>query len=85
MTTSENNISGPWARVMSALERLEKAGADASMRRTDAQAADAPVDPEIMAEVERLRDENESLKREALKLAGQVDRALEQLSLIEKG
>ncbi len=55
------------------------------MRRTDAQAADAPVDPEIMAEVERLRDENESLKREALKLAGQVDRALEQLSLIEKG
>jgi MoxR-like ATPase len=87
------------ARALEALTRVEKAVPDTSMRRTAAEIGGAESAPEMQAEIDRLTAENESLrsrlstvesggsavKREAAQLAVRVDRALEQLDLIEKG
>lgn len=87
------------ARALAALERVENFAAQPTMRRTAAESAPADDAAGMQAEIKRLSGENESLrtrlselerieadlKREAVQLAGQVDRALEQLDLIEKG
>lgn len=87
------------ARALEALDRVEKVASAPAMRRTAAESGAAGDGAELRAEIRRLTEENESLrarlselersesnvKREAAELAGQVDRALEQLDLIEKG
>lgn len=87
------------ARALEALDRVEKAVPAATMRRTAAESGGTDNAPDLRAENQRLAAENESLrtrlseleqgeaavKREAAQLAGRVDRALEQLDLIEKG
>ena len=87
------------ARALEALDRVEKVASAPAMRRTAAESGTAEDGAELRAEIRRLTEENESLrsrlseleqsesnvKREAAQLAGQVDRALEQLDLIEKG
>ncbi|PJK31035.1 hypothetical protein [Minwuia thermotolerans] len=91
--------SDPWERIASAIERLEQAGSADVVRRTAAESSDGDARARLAAEVEALKGDNaelrdrlaereatvERLRREAARMAGQVDRALEQLSLIEKG
>lgn len=87
------------ARALQALERVEKAVPEATMRRTAAESDGGENASALQVEIKRLTEENESLrarlsdlengetavKREAAMLAGRVDRVLEQLDLIEKG
>lgn len=91
--------SDPWERIASAIERLEQAGSANVVRRTAAESTGSDARAQLTAEIDALKGDNaelrnrlaereaviERLRREAARMAGQVDRALEQLSLIEKG
>lgn len=95
LTSSRDDLE----RALEALARVEKAVPDASMRRTAAELTGTGSTAELQAKIDRLALENESLKsrlseleagdaavkREAAQLAVRVDRALDQLDLIEKG
>lgn len=95
MGTAGNELD----RAIQALARIEQAAPLAAMRRTGAEPSDSAEQEKLRAEVSRLQAENDSLReqlsrsgsgddsirREAARLAQQVDRALEQLDLIEKG
>lgn len=86
------NSGDPWARIEAAVARLDRLTAGDNMRRT---AADTAA---LAAEVERLKQENDELRqqleaaearnlatrRRASQMAGQVDRALDQLDLAMK-
>lgn len=86
-------------RAIQALARIEKSAPLITMRRTAAESAGDEDWAALQAEISRLQAENDSLReqlsrsgsgddsirREAARLAQQVDRALEQLDLIEKG
>lgn len=99
MNDLSNQNGDPWARIGAALERLERAGQPDLLRRTAADGADPSALSELETTVESLKAEKdalsarlaereetiERLRREAARLAGQVDKALEQLALIEKG
>lgn len=100
MTDRSDNGASDIVRALEALARIENADLPAAMRRTDAEPAPDAAAAALSEENARLKAENESLRqklaginsgednsirRDAAMLARRVDRALEQLDLIEKG
>ena len=99
MPEQSDKPGGDLTRALEALSRLEKAIPAATMRRTAAESGGSGVAGAASEEIAQLRAENESLRAElnqlrdagatvrqdAAQMAAQVERALDQLDLIEKG